>query len=358
MQLMDRSDTLLLEDFAAELLRQQQAKVDYVADTRRIGFHCEEPGQAFVTIDGSHEAGGFAVLKKAHEQFASRLKIPRAYYERMLAEAPTLLQRNVRHWLLENPEPRMFRTLDGDLRAVLSDRYRRLDTFDLMEHLLPEFSTIDGLSVHVASLTPERAYIRAILPSLSAEIRVGDVVQAGVEISNSEVGSGALQVRPYLWRLWCLNGMVRPVALRKYHIGRRIEESEEAYAIFRDETMRQDDKAVFMKAADLVRACLTEATFEQIVGDLRGAANSEPIQNPVAATKVLANRLGLNETEEGSFLHHLATGGDLTRWGAVNALTAAAKSAPTFDRLVEMEALGGALASAPENEWALVAAAA
>jgi hypothetical protein len=31
----------------------------------------------------------------------------------------------------------MLRTLDGQVRAVLSDRYRRLDNFDLAESVLP-----------------------------------------------------------------------------------------------------------------------------------------------------------------------------------------------------------------------------
>ena len=31
----------------------------------------------------------------------------------------------------------MVRTLDGQVRAVLSDRYRRLDNYDLAENVLP-----------------------------------------------------------------------------------------------------------------------------------------------------------------------------------------------------------------------------
>ena len=36
-------------------------------------------------------------------------------------------------WLQSDDDRRMIRTLDGNVRAVLSDHYRRLDNFDLAE---------------------------------------------------------------------------------------------------------------------------------------------------------------------------------------------------------------------------------
>ena len=53
----------------------------------------------------------------------------------------------------------------------------------------------------------------------------------------------------------------------------------------------------------------------------------------------------------------LAQGGDFSRWGMVNAVTAAAKSAETFERQAEMELVGGALVGATAREWAKVATA-
>jgi hypothetical protein len=357
---------LTLAELAAKLDAQQATKVDYVADTRRVGFFDVVGGDgAFsgdfgITIDGITDAEGdgqvFRVNKNAHDQIGGRLGIPKKYYDRMRTDAPQLLQRNVEHWLLSEPEKRMFRTLDGDLRAVLSDRYRRLDNYDLMQHLLPELGAIDGLEFFVTALTPERMFIRATLPRLQADVKVGDTVQAGVEISNSEIGHGALMVRPYILRLICLNGMVSTVALRKYHTGRRVEESEDVLGIYRDETLAADDRALFLKAADLVRASLTEVSFNEIVQQLRDIANGEQIQQPVAATQVLTQRLGLTDGEGETLLSFLAAGGDLSQWGAVNALTETAKHAEEFGRLVELEAKAGDLAAMAANEWATVAA--
>src|SRR5262249_60720544 len=102
-----------------------------------------------------------------------------------------------------------------------------------------------------------------------------------------------------------------------------------------------DDRAFFMKVRDAVAAALSDVTFGQIVEQLRAARTGETIQNPVSATETLAKRIDLSEGEAASVLRHLATGGDLSQWGMVNALTSAAKDADGFDRQAEMEGLAG-----------------
>ena len=55
----------------------------------------------------------------------------------MRKEAPEPLATNVNEWFHNKPERRMIRTLDGQARAFLSDRYRRLDNYDLASTVLP-----------------------------------------------------------------------------------------------------------------------------------------------------------------------------------------------------------------------------
>ena len=47
--------------------------------------------------------------------------------------------------------------------------------------------------------------------------------------------------------------------------------------------------------------------------------------------------------------------GDLSRWGPLNAVTAAAKSASTVDRQVEMEQIGWDIANFTTKQWASIA---
>lgn len=361
-----RADALDLEALAKELLRRQETKYDLVVDTRKINWFTgdvdSDDRASYVTVDGAEAltptSDGWRVNEHAHGQIADRIGVPKRYYDRMRNEAPRLLDTNVRHWFDHKPETRMIRTLDGNVRAFLSDRFRRLDDLDLMEHLIPVFEKIPGLQFQVASLTDTRLHVRALLPTIEREIKVGDTVQAGIEIKNSEVGAGALTIAPFVWRLVCLNGMVMPKAVSRNHVGRRIDEDDANVGMYREETIAADDRAFYLKVADVVGATLTEAAFDEIVRPLREAATGEKIAAPIAATQILGKTYGIDEGEQESILTRLTQGGDLSRWGMANAITAAAKDAPGWDRLAELEAIGGQVATMEEKDWERVAVAA
>lgn len=309
--------------------------------------------------DDRQTPDGFPVNEYAHGQLASRLNIPKKYYDRMRQEAPMLLDQNVGHWFLQKPERRMFRTLDGYIRAVLSDRYRRLDDIDMLQQaILPVFEETPGLQVQVCALTPERMHIVAYLPGLTDEVKVGDIVCAGVSIRNSEVGAGAMVAEPRLLRLICMNGMtVSAAAMRKFHIGRRAaEDSDEALDVFSDETLAADDHATFLKCRDIVRAALDEVKFHEIVTRMQETATTEAVK-PIAAVEVLANRYSFKEDEQDTILQHLIQGGDLSQWGVLNAVTRAAQDMPDYARQHELEVIGGELAMMPSKEWKDVVAA-
>jgi hypothetical protein len=130
-------------------------------------------------------------------------------------------------------------------------------------------------------------YLKVVNPRLEADVIPGDTVQAGVVISNSEVGLGSVSVMPLLYRLVCSNGMVvNDLGKRKYHIGR---ENEESWELFSDETLQADDTAFMLKLADIVRTAVDAAKFGVIVDKLREAVNAK-ISAPVADVVELTGR--------------------------------------------------------------------
>ena len=204
-------------------------------------------------------AGGpasYGVTPLARRQLADKLSIPYAYFERMRENQPVLLDRNVNTWLQSDDDRRMIRTLDGNVRAVLSDRYRRLDNYDLAESVLPILQQLPDVRFESVELTDTRMYIKCITPQLKVEMAPGDIVQAGVVISNSEVGQGTLSVQPLLYRLVCRNGLIASDrSLRKTHVGRALG-SDESIMVFKDDTLQADDKAFFR---DMVHTALMRA---------------------------------------------------------------------------------------------------
>jgi hypothetical protein len=270
----------------------------------------------------------------------------------MRVEQPDLLDRNVNTWLQGDDERRMLRTLDGEVRAVLSDRYRRLDNFDLAESVLPVLKRMPGLRFESVELTETRMYLKAVTPLLKAEMQPGDFVQAGVVISNSEVGQGTLSVQPLLFRLVCSNGLItEDRSLRKTHVGRNVASNDACVTVFKDDTLMADDMAFFLKVRDIVEAALSEASFRQAAQKLQKTLGIAITGDPMKTVEVLANRYALNDVERVGVLRQLVTAGDWTGYGLVNAVTHYSQEVDDYDRATEFEALGGKLIELPAADW-------
>ncbi len=269
--------------------------------------------------------------------------------------APELLSHNINTLFAREPEKRMVRTLDGNARAFLSDRYRPLDNFDLGEVAF-DVLLKQGVRVESTELTDRRLYIKAVTEKLTMEVKKGDVVQAGIVISNSEVGCGSVKVEPMVWRLVCTNGLIaNDASMRRYHVGRSGAEGDFATEFFKNETRMADDKAFWLKVRDVIEGSFKRDVFERIVQRMQ-LATAEKISGDIEAViEVTQEKLGLNETERHSVLRHLIQGGDLTKWGLVNAVTRTAEDAKDYDRATEIERLGGVVLELPRHDWQRIA---
>ncbi len=332
-----------LVSLAQELTRQLATKKDMIVPTALLS-HATNAGATELTVEQPDGLSRFGVTPLARHQLAEKLGIPYAYFERMREQQPQLLDSNVNTWLQSVPERRMLRTLDGNVRAVLSDRYRRLDNFDLAESVLPILQQLPEVIFESVELTETKMYLKCITPRLTFEVAPGDVVQAGVVISNSEVGQGTLSVQPLLFRLLCRNGLIAADrSLRKTHVGRSLATEDEGVVVYQDDTLRADDKAFFLKVRDVVQAAVSDATFRQTAQKLQKTLGIRLTGDPVKTVEVLAQRFTLNDDERSGVLRHLIEDGQLSGYGLVNAVTHYSQAVENYDRATEFEALGGRL---------------
>ena len=338
-----------LTDLARKIEGNKALKADYVADARSLSMMVQDDGK--VALHAA-SVGSLPILPLAHDQIASKLAIPSKYYDRMLAGAPDLLADNVNRWIGQDRDRRMLRTIGGDLRAFLSDRYHRVENEEIAEVVLPVLSQVPGIQIISCEVTDRRMHIVATTPALQREVKVGDVVQAGVAISNSEVGLGAVSITPLIYRLVCLNGMkVNDAAMRRSHVGRRLDENENLNALFSDETRRADDRALLLKVRDVVRGAIDDAVFGRTVERLTGLTERRITGDPAKSVEMLAKKVGANEDERGGILRSLIEGGDLSAWGLLNAVTHQAHGAASYDRSMEFVEAGGAVLDLPASEW-------
>ena len=342
-----------LQELAAELERQQLAKKDLIVSTGVLSMDSRDDGGIALNVMGGQMIQHYDVGEIAHRQIGQFLKIPATYYDRMRREYPQLLTLNANGWFAKMPQAkRMLRTLDGTARALLSDRYRRIDNFEVDSSVLPIISSMECAGVESCELTDSRMYLKVVNPRVTAEIKKGDIVQAGVLISNSEVGMGSVTVSPLIYRLVCSNGMIAEDGkLRKYHVG-RANESREDFSIYRNETIEADDKAFLMKLEDSVKAAVDQARFAAIVDKLRESTEATFQPQQVQQVVELASKeYGFTDSESSGILGHLAAGGDLSLYGLANAVTRQAQDVASYDRSTELEAAGYRIITMAPSLW-------
>lgn len=223
-----------LQQMLTEVKRQSESKEDYLIAPNRLRMESYGKEMFLHLSDdsGTELIEPMTITGIAHRQIGTHLRIPAAYYDRMREERPDLLAYNANTWFKQESSQRMLRTLDGSARAYLSNRYRRIDNIDIAGVTLPILGGLPDIRFESCQITESRMYIKAVNPRLQAEVSPGDIVQAGVIISNSEVGLGSVSIQPLIYRLMCSNGMVvNEAAARRNHVG-RVTDSEENFSVW------------------------------------------------------------------------------------------------------------------------------
>ena len=375
-----------LPEVLAELQKQNKMKLDYVAPAQ--AFHLEDDGATFVLKHNDGTRKAFNTTDLFHRQIGSNLEIPAKYYDAMRKKKPELLARNVNAWFGDREQSYMIRSLgycsendannkaiatDADVidvldaeiveadntktvigvaRALLSDRYRRIDNMEIAEAVLPLFAGQEGMEIASSAVTPNRLYLKVVNHRLEQEVVPGDIVQAGVVISNSEVGLGAVSVQPLVYRLVCSNGLItNDFGERRTHIGRTLETVEETFHIYSTDTLEAENKAFMLKLRDATLSAIEETRFAMIVGKLRESTEAKITGHVQDVVELTSKTYGLNQGEQESILDYLVAGGDLSLYGLSNAVTRASQDVESYDRATELESIGWQVATMSPRQW-------
>jgi hypothetical protein len=364
-----------------EILQAQRAhSVDIVAPAHTMRF---KGGNLIVSgvdpsldDDGVTEVNGiYLPTVVADEGLSEKLGIPVSYLRRLRAERPALLDANLNAWLkgqsirrangevevIHEPDTRSFllRLFRGDdggqgiMRALLSPRYRVMDSLDALLALL---SGVREAGVNVTpeiDLTDRRMIVRLNAPEITtlAPALLGNyrspftgqsgadipVVSAGIVFSNSEVGNGAWSIVPRVTFEVCKNGMtITKDADRQVHLG---GVQSEGLVEWSAATQKIALDLIAAKTRDAVKTYLSADYMDRMLAGIEEAA-AKPVQGSEAA-KVVKNvglTLGFNKGEQAGILDHFMNSGQMSAGGLMQAITAWAQddSVNADDRL-EME---------------------
>lgn len=367
-----------LQQLAIEIERQAESKRDFAAPVSQIEMVPTAAGivlalgeRPIVSSDVLmlNKRQDFGVNKIAHSQVGEYVGIPKAYYDRMLTDDPALLAANVNTWLprmKDTTGKRLVRTLDGQVRAFLSDRFRPLDNFDLANAVLPVLQD-KKLKIVSCEITERKLYIKAFNAEIAREIeRVGhdhiamrDVCSPVICISNSEVGFGSLSITAGIFTEGCTNlAFFSDSSMKKYHVGKGVGDIEQIQAVLSDKTKRATDAAIWMQVRDIVNSAFDEQRFAGLVETVQATTDQKIGGDVVKVVELVSESFGFTKTEGKSVLTHLIEGGDLSRYGMFNAITRTAEDLADYDRATEFERAGGKVIELPRNQWEKIALAA
>ena len=185
----------------------------------------------------------------------------------------------------------LLRSVGGELRGFLSDRFRRLDCRRLVDAFASACHVIGAVPVHgVAS--DVRVQLKAILPTIFEPIENEPTVY-GLAWGNSDYGGGANVLSVVILRLWCTNYATTETAIRQVHLGRVLSDD----VAWSQKTINLDTEASESALSDAVRGLLGEERIEQINAAIR-AANDKSISWDAVKRHLSTGLLGKAEATE------------------------------------------------------------
>jgi len=337
-----------LSEIVAELERQKQTRKDIIVPSSQLNLSVDlgtktffmnvpEPGEL------GYQVGQYGITDFAHTQIATKCGIPQAYYDKMRTERPDLLPVNVNSWFPDK-EKRFIRILDGKVRAILSTRYRVIDNYQMVDLVLENLNRVQnmGMKVEIGDcyLTEEHLYLKITSPDLTGEIfhfkeRKDEPVRGGVIISNSEVGSGAFKVEPFVEVLVCKNGLIGEHKINKIHLGK---ERGLGLVDWSEKTLELQDNALISEVEDLIKATFNKAIFNEWLNRINQVASIE-IARPTVAVENIIKKYVLPKTVRDDLINQF-TKESPTVWGLSMAVTRLAQEQKSIEERIRWERIG------------------
>ena len=299
----------------------------------------------------------FAINPYAIRQVADKLSIPGTYLTSLIMGSEW--QQTLAYQILNthngwtDRNRIMIRTVGNEVRAFLSDQFRRLDSELIFgSHIKAVYDAggqvsdgyMDDTSVMVESLLPTPIKIKT---ENNGEIWLA----FGERIQTSDYGAGKLKLWQFIMQGVCLNGMVRNEVVKERHLGGRISESLK----LSDETYRSDSTTTALAVRDLTKQLYADASIKERMLEIKAATDqiidpSRELAELFRTGKLLKGEvesvgelLMKNSVRDGLF-------GEATLWKFTQALTAHANNETVAKtRALELQEIAGDLFNRIKN---------
>ncbi len=295
--------------------------------------------------------GQFTMHDNAVGQIADRMGIPQRYLRSLACGEPwaimlaAYLLNQHSDWTQRSRV--LVRTVGSEVRGILSDSYRRLNSVEILTAFVQEAAQ-QGAVISDAYMNDTKVWAETILPqpiSIPTAKNGTVIIFAGARFSTSDYGNGAVDMRAFLLNGACLNGMVRESVMKQVHLGSKLPDNLQ----LSQETYELDTRTTVSAVRDLTSGLFSKDNLMKKALEIQGA--SEIDVDFDRELKRLTSGGGLLKSESKEVEKILmrndpddgVTGG-ATLWKLTQAITAHARELSP-ERSRELHELSGSLLS-------------
>lgn len=265
----------------SRLIEEGKIAQDYIAP---IGVNLKaQEHSPVITFSGDSRLmmnmpdGQFSLHDNAIAQLADRMGIPQRYLRSLASGEPWAIMLAA-HLLNQHSDWTqrsrvLVRTVGHQVRGVLSDSYRRLNSVEILTAFVQEAAG-QGAVISDAYMNDTKVWAETILPTpvTVPTKNNGDVVIfAGARFSTSDYGDGAVDMRAFMLNGACLNGMVRESVMKQVHLGSKLPDN----LALSQQTYELDTKTTVSAVQDLTRGLFSADTIKRKAYEIQGASEME-----------------------------------------------------------------------------------
>ena len=265
----------------SRLIEEGKIAQDYIAP---IGVNLKaQEHEPVITFSGENRLmmnmpdGQFSLHDNAIAQLADRMGIPQRYLRSLASGEPwaVMLAAHVlnQHSDWTQRSRVLVRTVGHQVRGVLSDSYRRLNSVEILTAFVQEASA-QGAVISDAYMNDTKVWAETILPTpiIVPTKNNGEVIIfAGARFSTSDYGNGSVDMRAFMLNGACLNGMVRESVMKQVHLGSKLPDN----LALSQQTYELDTKTTVSAVQDLTRGLFSADTIKRKAYEIQGASEME-----------------------------------------------------------------------------------
>lgn len=239
----------------------------------------------------------------------------------------------------------LLREVSGQIRGVLSDSYRRLNSMQIYLAFLSAVQTT-GAKLVDAHSGNTKGFLEVILPHVqSIPTEKNGVVHLayGAQIRNSDFGDGALELKLFEIQIVCMNGMTTDSILREIHLGRKLPSDLR----ISEDTYRKDTEAQAALVSDAMKTVFDPEYILEKAHRVQKASSIEvDMQKEIKALPQLGMTLEEVQVVENKLIENNPNDGlqgQNTLWKFAQTIGAVARDSEDGDRKRELSDLAGSL---------------